>query len=614
MMIPPPLTQQPQPRRLGQDFRLLAATELRLTWNKLRQRPLKIWLLILLPSFGFLALMIFLAKSAYGAMGTMPAESIQGLPSLIFMGGVIGSIFFGVTAAFVTLYMSDDLEMLFVAPVSTRAIFLIKTLKVALSNLFSSLVLIFLPGLFFGLLLKAHFPYYIWLVIITLALLTLGTALAELINIVVMRIVPPHRSKEAIGFIGAISGIVIALFFQIPSMLISSNISNPAGLLDSQQQLIQVMNWFPWGWSSRALANGATGNHLQALLWSLITMALAVAVFVPSFRLVERGFRRGWISLSQGEGGRKKSKVRKTKTIEQTPEGIWDKDLAKASPTIGVWAVAKKDLLSLKRDTREWFGYLTPLLIMAFFVGRALLFPGGGSKESLGGILLMYTIMFSGNMALQAFGREGESEWILNTVPLAGWPVVWGKLLAAVLPTLVLMELLLTGTAIALGFAPTIIIAMAIGAVLISLGASAIGLFYSINNCRYNPDNPQQKINTGAYYLMILINGLFAGLLALCLLYTFPPAPLLDLVLQLPAVPFTWGFPETITWLLYILSRPLTWGPVLRIFAGLTVTLGVWAAVFSGFMAATVRQSRKGFRVQLATGQKRGRPLKLSKL
>ena len=119
MMIPPPLTLQPQPRRLGQDFRLLAATELRLTWNKLRQRPLKIWLLILLPSFGFLALLISLAKSAYGAMGTMPAESIQGLLSLIFMGGVIGSIFFGVTAAFVTLYMSDDLEMLFVAPVSS---------------------------------------------------------------------------------------------------------------------------------------------------------------------------------------------------------------------------------------------------------------------------------------------------------------------------------------------------------------------------------------------------------------------------------------------------------------------------------------------------------------
>ena len=43
----------------------------------------------------------------------------------------------------------------------------------------------------------------------------LGTALAELLNLIVMRLVPPHRSREAVGVIGAVAGIVIALFFQI---------------------------------------------------------------------------------------------------------------------------------------------------------------------------------------------------------------------------------------------------------------------------------------------------------------------------------------------------------------------------------------------------------------
>jgi len=31
---------------------------------------------------------------------------------------------------------------------------------------------------------------------------------------------------------------------------------------------------------------------------------------------------------------------------------------------------------------------------------------------------------------------------------------------------------------------------------------------------------------------------------------------------------------------------------------------GVWAAFFFGFMAATVRQSRKGFRVEIVTAAK----------
>ena len=111
---------------------------------------------------------------------------------------------------------------------------------------------------------------------------------------------------------------------------------------------------------------------------------------------------------------------------------------------------------------------------------------------------------------------------------------------------------------------------------------------------------------------MFLVNGLFIALLALCLLCTFPPNPLIDYIRQFPPVPFTWGFPDTIIWLLYTLSRPFTWTPVLRIAFGLLITLALWSAVFFGFMWATVHQSRKGFRVPLAT-TKRGRSSNLYK-
>jgi ABC-2 type transport system permease protein len=120
---------------------------------------------------------------------------------------------------------------------------------------------------------------------------------------------------------------------------------------------------------------------------------------------------------------------------------------------------------------------------MAFFVGRFLFRPGDAARSGLVSVLVLYTIIFSGNLALQSFGREGEADWILNSVPLAGWPVVWGKLLAAVLPTLVLMEALLAGTALAVGLShPLFTLGLAVGAVFITLGASALGLFYSINN------------------------------------------------------------------------------------------------------------------------------------
>lgn len=612
IQLPPPLAQAYPPRSFWQDFLLLAATQARLTRNKIRQWPLKIWLIILLPGLSLLAMFVYLGTLAYGALASLTPDFARGFLSLLFMAGAAGQVFFGITAAFAALYMSEDLELLFLAPVSTRAVFAVKSLSVAFSNLLPAVLFVLLPGVFYGLLLGASPAYYIWVLLITLGLLTIGTAVAELINLGVMRIVPPHRSKEAIGVIGAISGILIALVFQIPNLVMSAEGSfNLGQWLANQESLLKVMDYFPWGWSTLALSSSISGQPLAALGWTALVLGLGTAVFYGVFLLVEKGFRHGWISLAQGEG----SRGRKARAEARQKQRLEAKDIALlkaeqahsglSSPWHGMWAVAKKDLVYMKRDSREWFGYLTPLMLMIFFVGRFLFLPGPGARESMIMILVMYTVMFSGNMALQSFGREGESDWLLNSVPLAGWPVVWGKLVATVLPTLVLMEALLAGTGLALGLPASILVSLALGAGLISLGSSSIGLFYSINNSRYNPDKPQQRISGSAVLIMYLVNLLFIGVLAVCLLYTFPPLQIVNLVQELPAVPFAWGLPETLLYLLYLIVIPLKWAPALRISFGIIITLGLWAAVFFGFMKATVRQSLKGFRVELVTATKK---------
>lgn len=478
---------------------------------------------------------------------------------------------------------------------------------------------VFVPGVFYGLLFGAGAVFYIWAALAGIGLWATGTALAELANLWVMRIVPPHRSREAIGVIGCLAGIMIALVCQIPNLLFSSSSSgqslNIGSWLAGRQQLLQVMDYFPWGWGSLALAGGASGNHPAGLGWSLLLLALGAALFILAFLSVERGFRRGWIALSQGEGGRRRKggrvrvgPARHQQRQEKASSVTVNKNgPATASAWRGMWAVAGKDLLYMRRDTREWLGYTSPLIIMAFFVGRFLLMPGDAARSGLISVLVIYTIIFSGNLALQSFGREGESEWILNSVPLAGWPVVCGKLLAAVLPTLVLMEALLAGTALAVGLSPTVTLGLAVGAVFITLEACALGLFYSINNCRYNPQNPQQRISPGAAMVMSAFNMVFIALMAFGLLYVFPPAELLAVLQELAHPSFSWGFPDFIIYVLYVLGRPLFWPPAWRVIAGMAFTGGVWSAVFFGFMAATVRQSRKGFRVEIVTTPARSR-------
>lgn len=612
LILPPPLNDPPPSQSFAKDFMLLFRNQMRVSWNKMRHRPVGALIGIAGLVIGLFAVLGSLGYFAYGALETMSPQSVKGFLSLLFMVGLVSQVFFGITAAFATLYMSEDLELLFMAPVSIKVVFAVKSLAVIGSNFLTAFLFAFLPGVFYGLLFQAGVSFYFLVFLVGLGLWAMGTAIAELINLLIMRIVPPHRSKEAVGFIGALAGILIALVFQIPNMLFSSgNEMNLGAWIAGQEQWLGAMDFFPWGWGSLALAAGISGNFLVGLGWSLLILLTGSLLFMMAFTLVERGFRRGFISLSQGEGGRRRVKPVNTvngqeQRLESTSILVFKEEVrGTASPWAGMWAVAKKDLLSLKRDTREWFGYLVPLIIMLFFIGQYLFFQAKSSQASLISVLVMYTIMFSGNLALQSFGREGESDWLLNSVPLAGWPVVWGKLAAAILPTLLLMEALLVGTALAIGVSTTLTVAMAFGAVLLSLGSSAIGLFYSINNCRYNPDSPQQRVTPSATLLMYLINLFFVCIVALGLTYIFLPDELVEILRGLPPVTYEGGLWSGIIYGFYLLSRPLLWTTTWRIILGITVAGGVWALMFFGFMAATVHQSRKGFRVELVTGGKK---------
>ncbi len=611
IVIPPPLNQPPAPQSFSQDFRLLLANQLRVTYNKIRHWPLGAWLGIIAVSLGFLAFVIYLGLMAYGALKVMPPEIGEGFLALVFMMGIAGQLFFGVTAAFVTLYMSEDLELLFVSPVPLRVVFAVKSLVVAGSNLLAAFLFCFLPGIFYGLLFQAGAVYYLFVLLVGFGLWIMGTALAVLLNLVVMRVVPPHRSREAVGFIGALAGIMMAVIFQLPNMVIHSGQQfNLTDWLAGQDEMLRIMGYFPWGWGSRSLAGGISGNLMEGLGWSLLLLLAGVSLFFGAFILLERGFRRGWVSISQGEGGRRRYKRRSYKsagkyqnaTLQFTAtEGA----IGTTSPLAGMWAVAKKDLLYMRRDTREWFGYMIPLFFMVFLVAQFLFFQVGVMQSTMVMVLIMYSLMFSGNIALQSFGREGESDWFLNSVPLAGWPVVWGKLLGAVIPTLILMEVLLAGTALALGVSASFTLMLAVGAILLTLGASAIGLFYSINNCRYNPDSPQHRVSPGASILMYIINLLFMVILALGMVYLMPPAELLAVLPELPDITMRSAFFNGLIKTAIYLSRPLLWTPSLRVIMGVAVAIGAWALVFFGFMAATVRQSNKGFRVEIVTGSKK---------
>ncbi len=569
-----PLTQAPPARSFWQDFFLLVKTQFLLYKNRLKQisrgqRMVSLTIFLLL-AFS----LAFIGRLLYGKLMDIPPLMVSGILPTIFLLGITVQLFFGVTAAFNIFYASKDLELLFVAPVSSKAVFASKTFYVMNSTLLPTVFFIFLPGLFYGLLLGVSLFYYLWLLPVLLGLWALGSALASFLNIAIMRIVPPHRSKEAAGVLSIVTSLLFVVLYNLPMLLSGNkNIKDLAALIAAQENLIKVMNYFPWGWAGRALALGANNAHGKALGWSMAVLGLGLAIFLMALSLVEKGFRRGWLAISRGEGGRRRVRKKKVSRELVPPgkpkEGLLNINIAPspaiASPLQGIWAVAKKDFLYIKRDVREWMNLLLPIIIPALLVLGAVFYPESGAQGYLINLLIIYSIFSANNLALKAFSREGEAEWLLNSVPLAGWPVVWGKFIGAAVPSLVIFGFLLVMAFIVFNFTLKIIVLLAGGGVLVVLASLAIGLYYSITNCRYNPDSPHAQ--TTAPISMVLYEFAFAGALAAMFFFfieTFIKHPLWQLVVFFSiAIPF-------------------------------------WGLVFFGFMKAVVNQSLKGFRVEIS--------------
>src|SRR5690606_38117759 len=109
----------------------------------------------------------------------------------------------------------------------------------------------------------------------------------------------------------AIAGIVIALLFQIPNIMLQTQGEiDFADFITRNEGVFRTSLYFPWGWGSRALVSGISGDMIPALGWSALLLLSAVGLFAVSFTLLERGFRQGWISVTQ-QPARRREKRRK---------------------------------------------------------------------------------------------------------------------------------------------------------------------------------------------------------------------------------------------------------------------------------------------------------------
>lgn len=567
-------------------MKILLRNERKIIYNTFRTQKRSNLFSYLIAIFILVVFLYFLSKGVWSLSGEITESALEGLLSYGFLLTVGFIILLGVPQVFKDMYSTKDLELLFTLPITTRHIFWMKYMKsfagVPLLGFVFLSVLLFV----YGLATKAGLLFYPVVLLVLLAVTIIGLSIAYLLNLILIQIVPASRANELVTVMSVLSGLIVYLMFMLP------NLMNDEPMTESFLTNIPLLpKWVPFSWGSMSLIETLNGS-VNFLLPLILLVLLAVISVMLTIAFVEKGFRTGWIRLSEGSNKKKKKQKKNVARTVGNP----------------IFAVGKKEWFSIKRDIREWL-VLMPMA-MFFIFGMIGFFSGGGNLSDIRGyseiswpiaqavILFIYTFS-AATIAAAAVGREGASLWVLRMLPLTGVQIAIGKILISWLIPLVILSLIEIVIGIFLGWTIIQFISGIVIKAIITIGFSAIGLWLGTIGAKYNPTNPQQRVSF-AVSLLLLISSMIYLVIAL-IPYAYMIIPLGEIDLPANLEHGMTGFKGMIASVVLKLLYWKSQSPLLLNVVGFIGQIIVSIGIASLFIWLSARRIDKGIKIDLVS-------------
>jgi ABC-2 type transport system permease protein len=474
---------------------------------------------------------------------------LQAVPVLIFTALFLGILLTSFGVLLQALYLSGDMDFLLASPVPIRAVFVAKLLQAVLPN-FGLIALFGLPVLFgLGISEGYNWLYYPLVLLVMIALALAAAGISALLVMLVVRVLPPRRAAEILGFLGATLGLICGQLGNVFNAF-----GNEADISGTQaSSLVTFLTrantpWLPLNWAGQGLVALGQGNWGLGLLLVSLTLGLAAGAFLFALATAERWYYTGWAGMQVVS--RKKKSIRTARPAAA----------ARVSPVSGaisgvgrllpgpIRAILWKDFLVYKRDLRHLSQLISPLILGVMYT--LVIFRTGGKApvgqgeaptwfmDSLNFLMAYSSVgmsLFVGWVSLSrlagmAFSSEGKNFWILKSSPLRTVHLLVAKFLVAYLPAFLLGFIFLVAIAV--------VQKMALGSFLYSLlamsfclaGMNGILLGFGVAGAKLDWDDPR-KMNAGsmgclgqvvAMAFLPLTFGLFIGPLFLVSVLQWP--------------------------------------------------------------------------------------------
>ncbi len=527
-----------RPAGLWESLWKLLRMRLLLTWSNFRRaKPRQkifqaIFLLVLVAiaagGFVFSRMLIqFLSSPALAAQIDLTGL-FKALPGSVLTLAFLFNLLTNFGVLLQSLYLSRDMDFLIAAPLPMRAVFLSKMILAVLPG-FGLFCLVALPLLFgLGAASDFKFIYYPLAVILLSALALAASGSASILVMAVVRVIPPRRVAEVLGFIGAILSILIS---QSGNLLGSMGVDGEqlSGAISRFRALTPV--WSPFTWASRGLVDLGNGTWLSGVGLTLLTLLAAGGLFALTLLASEQLYYTGWAGL---RASAQKGKVR----ARRKPAGQLYQRLPVrlAAPLAGI---VRKDFLLLRRDLRNLSQLITPMILgvvySAMLVRNNGAVPAGRGEAPDWFMYLMKNAIVYGNigvslfvswslisrLASMGFGQEGRSYWLLKTAPLKSWQLLLAKYLVALLPSLAIGWLFILAISLLQRASPMVLL---FGILVVGLdiaGLAGLNLAFGVIGAKFDWEDPRYMVRGGVGCVAAL-----AGLayLVVSLSFFFGPA------------------------------------------------------------------------------------------
>lgn len=413
-----------------------------------------------------LAVAVFIGRGAYNITAGL-SEELAAYPNVVrtvcvnLMSGLSLGIFImlfmtGVSVVYQTLYDSGDLKFLLSTPTPAASVVAAKLMVALVRNLMAIVPFMYPIWVGYGAGSGASVSFYIMSLLAIFLAALLFTAVVAILVMLVMRNVPTQRMRQII-MIGslAVAFIFVVAFQVFNAKMARSNGLNVAELAQTAQGWGLGKTWYlPHVWVVKT-ALLTTSEFGFSFAESFLPLAVAaVGSFAGVIGLSTKAFLAGWSAAGEVETGRKKPDGRRhRRALRRIGRKVVGDELAEEAPTAlsgkmirrhasQGWGIFAKDLIMMMRQPVIWYSVLVAVVASGFYLYNMSYGMRSGGAGSMGGlmkdvvlfVLVMMSTISSSQMAGMCISMDGESLWLIRSMPIDPGTYYNSKMALAILP------------------------------------------------------------------------------------------------------------------------------------------------------------------------------------